>query len=119
MRPESARANLKRRQEERSPAVMAKLEADRPAAIITVEELTALIEATDGETVAIIVHRAKRQPKFGQAIRLAVNVHGALRHVVYSSEDKKVEHVGGHNYRGHWRKADLLLWLAQTEGRRK
>jgi len=99
---------VRARQLARDAIVHAKIEADRDATQLTLvqlRELVAAAEASGEETIEVVVHRTKttntRHP-----IALMVLVGERLRRGPLSSEDHKVEHAGGHNWRARWRTRD-------------
>lgn len=105
------------RQLARDAIVHAKIDATRDAPTTTLDglrELVATAEASGEALIEIVVHRTKTT-RPSQPIALMVLVGDTLRRGPLSSEDREVEHAGGHNWRARWRTRDCKMFCERMK----
>ncbi|MCA9686809.1 MAG: hypothetical protein KC457_31880 [Myxococcales bacterium] len=93
---------------------MGKVEATRDVLRPTLDELRALLDRTEGDTVELTVMRT-HPPKRGATIRVIAVVGGKLRRGPMSSSDASVVHAGGRNWTTSWRVVDLRRWVKKMD----
>ena len=80
----------------------------------TLEEIRALLEQADGDTVEITVVR-NHPPARGATIRVVADVDGKPRRGPMSSSDATVVHAGGRRWTSRWWVADLRRWVKKMD----
>lgn len=106
----TASASLRDQQRLRGERATSKVDESRDVLRPTLDDLRALLDRTDGDTVEMTVMRA-HPPKRGATIRVIAVVAGKLRRGPMSSSDASVVHAGGRNWTTSWRVVELRRWV--------